>query len=535
MNAPLPKATLYEYLWENNKDYLHGTALKYFGKCITYGTLFEKSKKAANAFLNMGIKQGDIVTIMSMQTPETIYTIYGLNYIGAVSNLVYMTLTENEILDTIETTASKALFVMEPVLDKVEKVCDKITVPVVVLPVSGTMPFYMRALYNLKNGRQSKNAWMPFKDFLSKVSSDVVPVQFKEHDSMAVIVYTSGTTGEPKGVCLSNDGINALVYQDMNGLVEFERGKECLFLLPPFVGFGITNLHMILCGGVTLILQIVHEPEAIVTAFFRTKPYCFLTGPVLMDEISAHEPGKLQNVRYFIGGGGSITSAQEERINTLLKKSGSSARYSNGYGMTEAGSVLCYNINEVYKAGSVGIPFLKTTVKVVDDDGNELPYGKTGELLFDGDSLMMGYFDNTSATEEVIVYDEKGKRWLKTGDLGYVDEDGFVFLEGRKKRIYITMLEDGYVYKLFPQRIEELISALNGINACGVVVRKDEKRINEPVLFASIENYEESNVEAKTEEIKQAAGDGLPRHMRPVEIKIIKKMPMTASGKIDYR
>lgn len=171
LNAPLPKKTMYQYAFEKNQDNLSEIALVYFGKRITYSKLFENVYYTAKAFVSMGIEEGDIVTIMSMHTPETIYTIYALNYIGATANLVYMTLSENELIQSIENTKSKMLLVLDAVLEKITN--SKIEIPVIVLPISNSMPFARKAGYLLTTKRVNHN-YIMYDSFVKKgLSADI--------------------------------------------------------------------------------------------------------------------------------------------------------------------------------------------------------------------------------------------------------------------------------------------------------------------------------------------------------------------------
>lgn len=376
---------------------------------------------------------------------------------------------------------------------------------------------------------------------LLKKKSDIQnAVLALDSTTTAVIVYTSGTTGEPKGVMLSNDSLNCLATQDYNGLLDFQRGKNSLLILPPFIGFGISMLHVQLGAGIKSILQIVLEPEDIYKSLFRYKPYCYMTGPALIENLLSHRPSDLSPLKYFLSGGGHVTEEQIFKVNTFLTECGTKANFSNGYGMTEAGVVLCLACNEINKLGSVGIPFIDTNVKVVDIDSlEELKYDKIGELWFTCPNLMSGYYKNTKATNEVIFVDNTGTRWLRTGDLGHVDKDGFVFIDARIKRIYITRGKDNMAYKLFPQQMEEIIKRVDEVDECGVIVHEDKTRINVGVVFVLPKDpmiYKEISEKDKLcNKLFDFALSELPEHMQPTEIHIIDKMPITHSGKINYR
>lgn len=537
-----PNKTLYQFVWDNNKDHPKDIVFHYFGRKINYQTFFGEVEKTARALLAMGIQSGDIVTIMSMHTPETVYTMYGLNYIGAAANFVYPTLTEKELLHSIENTGSKALFILDAVLEKNAGITEKVTIPIIVLKVEESIPLPVKIGYRMKKKKSdaTDQGSIDYRSFLEKGRNTLLTAPASDSATLAVIVYTSGTTGEPKGVSLSSDCINNMAMQDINGTVKFIRGKTCLLILPPFIGFGVTQLHMLVSAGIEGILHIVLEPKMIIETLFKSKPYVFLTGPASAPVFLNHKPGNLSNLKYFIGGGGAITGQQTTQINELLAKCHSTATYSNGYGMTEASSLLCVSANEISKPGSVGIPILDTVVKIVDPDtGKELKYGETGELQFHCPHLMMGYYKNEEATDEIIYTDPDGKKWIRTGDLGTVDEDGFVFITGRMKRIYVTRSKDNMVLKLFPQRMEEVLMEVEEIAECGVVVREEKKRIHIGIAFVAPKDWsrfkEGTEREALRKKLFAHAQVNLPEHMQPAEIHIIEKIPATASGKIDYR
>lgn len=541
INASLPEKTLYQYIYENNRDDTSNIAINYFGRKISYAALFDNIEKAAKAFSAIGIKAGDIVTIMSMHTPEVIYSVYALNRMGAVANLVYMTLSEDEIEETVANTASKAVVVLDKAIEKIEAIREKLDVKaVIVLSPSDSMPFIMKNGYKLKNKKTlPKDKYLSYRDFVSlgEKSEKIVDTPYKK-DTPAIIVYTSGTTGKPKGVMLSNENLNAVAHQYRMSGMKFERGETFFNMIPPFFGFGISiGMHLSLCLGLQEILWIIPEPENVVKAILKYKPNHLVSGPPWVKAICDELDDKLDFLVTFAGGGASFTPEEEKAVNQYLYEHGARVKYVTGYGMTELGATVCTGMNHVYKLGTLGIPLPAVTVKIVDTDtGKELKTNEIGEgeLCFKAPNIMLGYYNNQADSDEIIAQDENGERWIHTGDLGMVDDDGFVHFKGRIKRIFCTKEKDGVVNRLFPMRIEELFSSIDKVKLCGTIVVEHPERINVAVSFVKMKDSSYSK-EQLVSELMECAREKLPEHSVPVKIVVLDEMPLTQSGKIDYK
>ena len=531
INAPLPEMTMFQYIWENNKEYLENTALRFFGKKYTYRGLFDRIITAAKAFYSMGVRTGDIVTIMSMHTPETIFAMYGLNYIGAVANMVYLTLSTEEIVHTVATTEPKLLLVLNSALEKVEAIKGSIPCPIVVLSIPDSLPAHMKLGYYLK-AKPKKHSFLTWKHFLAKATK-LAPMS-TDHAAPAVIVYTSGTTGEPKGVVLSSDNINALAFQFLISGFKFGRGETFLDFIPTFLGYGIGMIATALGAGLDTTLWIILEPKAVSDAFERLKPNHIEIGVAFIDGILAENHSDMSQLINFAGGGGAISVEKEREVNRFLHEHHANTHFIMGYGMTEFASSVCNNLHNATKEGSIGVPFPKANVKVLDEKTNiEIGYGQIGEICFSAPNMMLEYFKNPTATNDIISVDAYGQRWLKTGDLGYIDEEGFVFFQGRIKRIYYTRLEDGTVMRLFPRRIEEFLESQSHVDMCGVVIKDHDTRIVVAIAFITLHNADSND--GIVEQLNILLKKELPSHMLPESIHILDKMPITSSGKIDYR
>ena len=532
INAPLPEMTMYQYIWEKNKDHLSDVVLRYYGNRLTYGKLFEQIVKAASAFSSFGVRPGDIVTIMSMHTPEAIVCLYALNYIGAVANMVYITLAEKEILYTLDSTESKMFIMLDVALERLNKIKDKIAIPIVVLGVADSMPLHMKLGYKLKV-KPAKHSFMTFQDFLIRGTARAPLAE--DHAAPAVIVYTSGTTGEPKGVVHTNDSLNAQSFQEGNSGFGIKRGARFLNAIPMFLGFGMSKMHLAVSSGIDSLLWIDPNPDRMADQLFKCKPNIYVTGPALIDHVLNHANGDLRPLYCLIGGGADMPAEKEQQLNRKLRVCGATAIYANGYGMTETDASLTASRNDVHKTGSIGIPLFKTNIKVIStEDGTELPFHQIGELWFSTPSLMKCYYNKPEATADIISTDKDGVRWIHTGDLGFIDEEGFVFIKGRIKRIFPTKSVDGIVYKLFPQLIEDTINAVSFIEKCAVLVHEDTTRLHLAKAYVTIKPNIDMAAGQLILMLTETVQKELPDYAHPEEIRIIDTIPMTASGKIDY-
>ena len=538
IRTPLPKKTLFRYLYECNETNMNSIALNYFGSRITYQEFFEHIKDTADAFAAVGIKRGDIVTILSLITPETIYCIYALNYIGAVANMGYLSLSEDEIVQMVEKTKSKAVIILDVVTEKVihvqKRLASKMTI---VLSMESSMPWLMKAITRHKKMQFDNNQMFSYVSFMKKYSKlqKASEAIYKE-DTPAIFVYTSGTTGKPKGVVLTNDNINAVAFQYRYSGQKFKAGETILAFMPPFFAIGFClNIHMPLALGLEEILGTNPDPKIITKLYKKNRPNHFVAAPTnILQIIQAMGERSMRHCITLAGGGESMTPKQEESVNAYLTKHGSNAKYITGYGMTELAATVTTGLNSVYRENTLGIPLCKTIVKIVDiKTGKELSYDEIGELCFHTPSQMKEYYQDSKETSETIRKHEDGMMWVHTGDLGWVDQEGFVHFQGRMKRIYMAQGEDGTLYKIFPARTEMVLQELEDVKKCAVTVKMDGKLVKEQIAYVVLNN--EIEKDKVIEKIRTYSEKRLPNHSIPKKIYIINEIPLTQNGKTDYR
>lgn len=534
VNAALPERTIWQYVYDNNKDNMKGTALNYYGNKVTYKEFFENVDKAARAFTALGVKRQEIVTIVSMHTPETIYMIYGLNRIGAVANMIYPTSDARAVEKELRATKSGVLVYLSLFEEAVSDRAALNDLHIIRLDVSDSMPPVMKKLCRLKSKYRIPKSEYSFIKFLRLGKNVELPEVKYKADDTAVIVHTGGTTGVPKGVRLSNLNLNVVALQYSQMGFNFEKNDVSLDMLPPFIGFGISiGMHLPLCLGMEINLWIDLQPEHVVNAVEKIKPRHFISGPVIVACMMKREMRDMSYLSTFGGGGESLTVEQEERLNRYLHKHGFQGDYAQGYGMTELAATVCTDIPSAGRVGTVGIPLPLVNIKIVAKDDEELSCGEEGEICISSPSMMLGYYNNQEETDRIIKIDDNGEWWIYTGDIGSVDEDGFLHLKGRIKRIYITRDTKQNVCKLFPSEIENKLKEITDVVECGVAVKSDVERENVAVAFVTVKaGVDKTHIENV---LMEHARHNLIDYMVPEKIIILEELPHTKGNKVDYR
>ncbi len=542
INAPLPECTIYEYLYENNKDYPNDIAILYLGRKIKYGELFREIDRTAAAFCALDVKAGDIVTVALPSIPEALYVVYALNKIGAVSNMIHPLAGEKEILHYLNEVQSEVAVLFEGTYNIIKDSIGQTRVKhAVVVSAGESLPFGVKQLYFLKTPRaklSSASVFQSWNTFLAGGSGVKVSSVKRDCHSMALISHTGGTTGEPKGVMCSDYNVNALIYQLICNF-DYDRQNTCLAQLPPFINYSLIDsmLAMLLIGfKVALIPD--YKPEKLGNYFRKYKPYIINSIPAYWEallKIKNIHSVDMSSLHLAYYGGEAMSIENEEAVNEVLKACGAKGKMLKGLGSTEMMAAATQAYPDCNDSCSVGVPLVKVNCSIVEPETTEeKTYRQEGEICFAGPTLMMGYYNMPEATDNIVKIHADGQRWLHTGDLGYINKDGVLFVTGRIKRIIMTKGLDGNATKMFPDRIGKAIYQHPAVELCCVIGVPDEARINYPKAFVVLKN-EDRDREQIREEILQICREELPDYMVPDEIEYRSELPRTPRGKIDYR
>ncbi len=541
INAKLPKCKVYDYVESENRNHASEVALDYYGKTISYGRFFEATKKAAKGFLHMGIKARDVVTIIAVITPEIVYSIYGLNRIGAISNLLDPRESTEEIRDSLLKTNSTAVVALDLDYEKITEAVKGTSVKsVVFVSPADSLPIGIKGLYKMKTGKiKIAKEYYSWKRFIQEGKvQELIESPYHENEC-CVIVETGGTTGETKRVMLTDDNLNQSAFQLYNSPFDLKRGDVIAGIIPPFVAYGIGNgMHMPLIYGMRLLLIPLFHPDKFDEFLLKHRPNHVVGVPAFFEGLVNSKKMDNQDISFLkslVVGADALRPELEDKLNSFLKAHNAQNNVLKGYGLTEVtAAVSACMSDDVNKLRSVGIPFSHTVISIFDPDtGKELKIGEKGEVCTTGPNTMLGYYNDEAGTKQILKKHDDGLVWLHSGDIGYMDEDGFLYINGRIKRIIIRF--EGK--KVFPNIVENIIEKNDMVKECCVVGTKDPNHIQGmlPMLFVVLTEEALKDKERALAKLREFCDNELPDYSRPVDIRVLDRLPLTPIGKVDYR
>ncbi len=536
-----PDCSMIEYIEKNAKEYPELTAYEFLGTSVTYEEFLMQVHQCAKALRATGIEKGDRVTICMPNTPQGVIMFYAVNLMGAVSNMVHPLSAEGEIEFFINISKSKAILVLDAFYPKVKSIRKKTPSleHVIVASIATELPAITKIGFKITKGRKipkipSGDDFVSWTEFMS--SGERYIEEYIAHsgaDDPASILYSGGTSGKTKGIVLSNLNFNALAMQTGAASETIAPGQKMLAIMPMFHGFGLgVGIHTMFQGGCCCHLVPQFSVETYAKLLKKVQPNYIAGVPTIYEALLRNDNMKKVDLACLLGvfsGGDSLSIELKRKVDNFLKEHGATIQIREGYGLTECVTASCLTPKDMYKEGSIGIPFPDTYYKIVKaSTKNEVPYGEEGEICVSGPSVMMGYLEDESETESTLQRHEDGLLWLHTGDLGMMDQEGFVYFKQRLKRMIISS-----GYSIYPSQLENIIDANENVLMSTVIGVPDPYKMQKVKAFVVLKKGVKETEEIK-EEIYRHCLKNIAKYAMPYEFEYREKLPQTLVGKVAY-
>ena len=529
------QGSMYDYVKESAIKNEKRTAYTYYGLGVSYRGFLRRVDSIAAALTQCNIVENECVTICMPNTPESIALIYAINKIGAIANIIHPLSSTKDIKRALDETNSGVLFCSDSSMQNARDIKVK---HFILVPNSTSLIKFKKMIYNIKesgNLKLGKNM-ISWSDFISYNTLDD-PYKKRKANDPAAIIYSGGTTGKPKGIILSNLNFNAMALQTMNVCDGLNPGSSVLAALPIFHVFGLALcIHTALVCGMTAILVPKINTKKINSELKKYKPNIFPAVPSLLTmSLKGADPGSsgLKDIKTVVVGGDYLSPQTKAEFEKFLKDHGSNGVVKVGYGLSEASGFCCSTapIEEKYvQNGTLGVPNPDILVKAFEPNSDiEKSNNDIGEICVTGPTIFMGYINEDKETKNTLVKHTDGKIWLHTGDLGYIDKNGFVYYTSRLKRMIIS---NGY--NIYPIELEEIIKKCKYVEDCTVVAVPHKIKSQTPKAVIVLKKDVEDTLAVRSE-IRKYCMDNIARYAIPTEFEYRKDIPKTAIGKVAYR
>lgn len=529
------QGSMYDYVKESAIKNEKRTAYTYYGLGVSYRGFLRRVDRIAAALTQFNIVENECVTICMPNTPESIALIYAINKIGAIANIIHPLSSTKDIKRALDETNSGVLFCSDSSMQNARDIKVK---HFILVPNSTSLIKFKKMIYNIKesvNLKLGKNM-ISWSDFISYKTLDD-PYKKRKANDPAAIIYSGGTTGKPKGIILSNLNFNAMALQTMNVCDGLNPGSSVLAALPIFHVFGLALcIHTTLVCGMTAILVPKINTKKINSELKKYKPNIYPAVPSLLTmSLKGVDPGStgLKDIKTVVVGGDYLSPQTKAEFEKFLKDHGSNGVVKVGYGLSEASGFCCSTapIEEKYvQNGTLGVPNPDIIVKAFEPNSDiEKSYNDVGEICVTGPTIFMGYINEDKETKNTLVKHTDGKIWLHTGDLGYIDKNGFVYYTSRLKRMIIS---NGY--NIYPIELEEIIKKCKYVEDCTVVAVPHKIKSQTPKAVIVLKKDVEDTLAVRSE-IRKYCMDNIARYAIPTKFEYRKDIPKTAIGKVAYR
>jgi long-chain-fatty-acid--coA ligase len=538
-NFVVPQESAFMLLEKSANKMPNNIAINYMNFKLTFKKYIDKIINEASSLKKLGVKKGEIVPVFLPNIPEARTTIYALNIVGAIAYPINPLLPPKEFEKILIENNVKNLFMFNMFYQKYMLAIQNSSVENVIMTYGTDMiPKYIlkfkNILDNLKKGKRntlipdSVISWDEF--IISKSKENIKPIYEKNQTS--VIIGTSGTTGTPKGVCLTNENLNSMALEHLNGSLNFKPGDKMLDILIPSIGYGLSVMHYEgVCGLETILIPTLQSD--IYPLLKKYKPDHFAGGPIHYENlVSYHENDPIIYGKNFVSGGASLPKTIEKKLNKIKEDDTfeeNNVFVRQGLGCTENGGASTYAKKGAYKPYGVGIPLLYETVGIFKPGTDvELGFNTDGEICINGPTVMKEYLNNEEETNKVLKKHNDGKIWLHTADIGYMDEDGQIFIKDRIKNIFARR-----GFNVHPNTVADFISSLPIVEKAFVmgINHPDEQMV--PVAFIKLK--EEMPLKEAENIINENCYQFLEETSIPYEIVFVSDLPLNLGGKVDTK
>ncbi|MBQ5535292.1 MAG: AMP-binding protein [Oscillospiraceae bacterium] len=536
------EGTMFEKVEAIAKEYPNNIAFDFMGKSTTYRQMIMEIERCAKALKTIGIREGDKVTIAMPNCPQAIYLFYAVNLVGGIANMIHPLSAEKEIEFYLNESESVLAITLDQFYDKFERIRQNTKViNIVIASVKDALSKPIRAGYMLTAGRKIQKIpddapVLMWKDFL-RLSRSCFYKTYKvkrASEDPAVILYSGGTTGTTKGIVLTNKNFNALAQQITATNPMFRPGDKMLAAMPLFHGFGLgVCIHSMLANGGRCILIPRFTAKSYAKQIVKYKCNFIAGVPTLYEallRLPSMDGADLSSLKGVFSGGDSLSVELKKKFDKFLYDHKAVVQVREGYGTTETVTACCLTPPHMHKEGSIGVPFPDTYIKIVEPGtDHELPYGEEGEILLSGPTVMKEYMKHPDETAQTLRTHADGLTWVYTGDLGTMDDEGFVFFKGRAKRMIISS-----GYNVYPAQIENLLDAHEMVQMSCVIGVPDAYKMQKVKAFVKLNPGVPANDETR-QAILDYCAKNVAKYAMPYDVEFREELPKTLVGKVAYR
>ena len=533
--------SMYDAVADIAARYPDHIAFDFMGKHTTYKDFIAGVDECAMALKTIGVRENDRVTIAMPNCPQALYMLYAVNLVGAVANMIHPLSAEKEIEFYLNESASVTAITLDQFYHKFENIRHNTkVVNIIIASVKDELTPTIRCGYMLTEGRKIKKIpddapVIMWKDFLRMKRHCFFNYRVKRgSEDPAVILYSGGTTGTTKGIVLTNRNFNALGKQVVAANPMFRPGDRMLAAMPIFHGFGLgVCVHTMLSQGGRCILIPRFTPKTYAKDMVKYRCNFIAGVPTLYEallRLDNLDKADLSCLKGVFSGGDSLSIELKKKLDKWLYDHKSVIQIREGYGTTETVTACCLTPTRMFKEGSIGIPFPDTYIKIVTPGTDEeLPYGEEGEILLAGPTVMREYMNHPDETASTLRKHADGQTWVYTGDLGYMDADGFIYFRGRAKRMIVTS-----GYNVYPAQLENILDAHEKVQMSCVIGVPDPYKIEKVKAFVKLAAGVQPGAEVKNELIEYCRKH-IAKYAMPYDIEFREDLPKTLVGKVAYR